>query len=58
MMTYSAVSARVLRPGDFVRSFVEVADADEVIVAFQSPTVEARLRSVELLAEALGLADR
>jgi luciferase family oxidoreductase group 1 len=57
MMTYSGVGTG-LEAGDYVRSFVGVADADEVIVAFQSPTVEARLRSVELLAEALGLADR
>jgi luciferase family oxidoreductase group 1 len=54
MLTYSAVGTAD-EAGDFVRSFVARADADEVIVAFQSPTVEARLRSVELLAGALAL---
>jgi luciferase family oxidoreductase group 1 len=57
MMTYSAVGTAD-EAGDFVRSFVEHADADEVIVAFQSPTIEDRLRSVELLAEALSLPGR
>ena len=31
----------------------KLADADEMIVAHQSPTVEGRLRSVTLLAEAM-----
>ena len=31
----------------------KTADADELIVAHQAPTSEARLRSVTLLAEAL-----
>ena len=54
MMTYSGVGTGP-EAADYVRSFIETAGADEVIVAFQSPTVEARLRSVELFAEALGL---
>lgn len=54
MMTYSGVGTGP-EAADFVRSFVQTAGADEVIVAFQSPTVEARLRSVELFAEALAL---
>jgi luciferase family oxidoreductase group 1 len=54
MMTYAAVGTRA-EVGDYVRAFVEHADADEVIVAHQSPLIEARLRSVELLAEALDL---
>jgi luciferase family oxidoreductase group 1 len=54
MMTYSAVGTRG-EVGDYVRWFAQHADADEVIVAFQSPAIEPRLRSVELLADALGL---
>ncbi len=42
-----------MRRPHFVRAFAEQAQADEVIVAFQSPTVETRLRSVELLSESL-----
>ena len=52
MLTYTALG----RP-DEVRSYLEdfrkLADADELITAHQSPTVESRLRSVELLAEAM-----
>ena len=54
MMTYSAVGTGP-EAADFVRSFADQAKADEVIVAFQSPTVETRLHSVELLADALAL---
>ena len=54
MLVYSAIGT-----GDTVRDgvlrFAEHADADEVMVAHQSPTSSARLRSVELLAEALQL---
>jgi alkanesulfonate monooxygenase SsuD/methylene tetrahydromethanopterin reductase-like flavin-dependent oxidoreductase (luciferase family) len=54
MMTHTAVGTR-----DDVRTFLEAfaktADADELIVAFQSPTPEQRLRSVTLTAEAMGL---
>jgi luciferase family oxidoreductase group 1 len=52
MLTYTA-----LGPPDDVRTYLEdfrkLADADELITAHQSPTVESRLRSVELLAEAM-----
>jgi luciferase family oxidoreductase group 1 len=52
MLTYTA-----LGPPDEVRSYLEdfrkLADADELITAHQSPTVESRLRSVQLLAEAM-----
>jgi luciferase family oxidoreductase group 1 len=51
MVAYSAVG----RPGDvrdYLETFVKHADADELIVALQSPATEARLRSAELLAEA------
>jgi luciferase family oxidoreductase group 1 len=52
MLTYSAVGTR-----DEVRAYLEefarVADADELIVAHQATTVEGRLRSVTLTAEAM-----
>jgi luciferase family oxidoreductase group 1 len=54
MMTYSAVGT----PGeavDYLEDFAKRADADELITAHQSPTIEARLRSVSLLATAAGL---
>ncbi|WP_454083931.1 LLM class flavin-dependent oxidoreductase [Georgenia sp. Marseille-Q6866] len=51
MMTYSAVGTPdVVR--DKVTEFGEQTGADEIIVAHQGPTVEERLRSAELLAEA------
>jgi luciferase family oxidoreductase group 1 len=49
MVVYSAVG----RPGevhDYLDDFAKHADADELIVALQSPATEARLRSAELLA--------
>ena len=52
MLTHTAVGTP-----DQVRKhlegFVQVADADELIVAHQSGSLEGRLRSVELLAEAM-----
>jgi hypothetical protein len=39
--------------GEYLDRFLKTADADELIVAHQAPTTEARLRSVTLLAEAL-----
>jgi len=52
MMTYSGIGTPdVVR--DFLEGFAKTADADELIVAFQSPTTEQRLRSVSLTAEAL-----
>ena len=54
MMKYSiAGTPDVVK--DYVEAFAKHADADEVIVAHQSPTVAARLRSVDLLAEAFDL---
>jgi hypothetical protein len=41
---------------EYLDGFTKHADADELIVAHQSPRVEDRLRSVELLAEVAGLA--
>jgi luciferase family oxidoreductase group 1 len=52
MLTHTAVGTRA-EIGDFIDRFRKLADADELIVAHQAPTVEARLRSVTLLAEAL-----
>jgi luciferase family oxidoreductase group 1 len=54
MMAYSAVGTPdvVL---DYLDSFGRHADADELIVAHQSPGTAARLRSVELLAQVAGL---
>lgn len=52
MLTYAAVGT----PGtvaDELRAFAAHADADECMVALQSPTAEGRLRSLQLLAEAL-----
>ncbi|WP_380165208.1 LLM class flavin-dependent oxidoreductase [Jannaschia sp. R86511] len=52
MFSYAAVGTpRDVR--DYLDRFVEHADADELIVAHQPTTTEARLRSVALLAEAM-----
>jgi luciferase family oxidoreductase group 1 len=54
MTRYSAVG----EPADvrtYLTDFAAHADADELIVAHQSPTIDARLRSAELLAEAMSL---
>jgi luciferase family oxidoreductase group 1 len=51
MLTYSAVGT----PGqvsDYLDGFIRRTEADEVIVVHQAPTIEGRLRSVTLLAEA------
>jgi luciferase family oxidoreductase group 1 len=52
MLTHTAVGTPH-EVGDFLERFRKQADADELIVAHQSPTTEGRLRSVELTAEAL-----
>ncbi len=52
MLTYAAVGT----PADvreYLEGFTKTADADELIVAHQAPTSEARLRSVTLTAEAV-----
>jgi luciferase family oxidoreductase group 1 len=55
MMTYTAVGTpHVVK--DYVDRFAEHADADEVITVHSAPSIEARLRSVDLLAEVTGLA--
>jgi len=38
---------------DYLDGFIRHTEADEVIVAHQAPTIEGRLRSVTLLAEAM-----
>jgi luciferase family oxidoreductase group 1 len=55
MMRYSAVGTPD-RVRDGLEEFRAHADADELIVVHSSPTLEGRLRSVDLLAEAWGLA--
>ena len=54
-LTYSAVGTPDMVM-DYLDGFGRHADADELIVAHQSTDTEARLRSIELLAEAAGLA--
>jgi luciferase family oxidoreductase group 1 len=50
MMRYSAVGTpEVVK--EYLEAFAEHADADELIVVHASPTVDARLRSVDLVAE-------
>jgi luciferase family oxidoreductase group 1 len=52
MLTHAAVGTRA-EVGEYLDGFLKTADADELIVAHQAPTTEARLRSVTLLAEAM-----
>jgi luciferase family oxidoreductase group 1 len=54
MLVYSAIGTPAT-VGDSVLRFAKHAQADEVMVAHQSPTSAQRLRSVELLADALQL---
>jgi luciferase family oxidoreductase group 1 len=52
MLTHTAVGTpHEVR--DFLEGFRKLADADELIIAHQSPTTEGRLRSVTLTAEAM-----
>jgi luciferase family oxidoreductase group 1 len=53
MLTYAAVGT----PGEvreYLDGFLRLTRADELIVVHQAPGIEARLRSVTLLAEAMG----
>jgi luciferase family oxidoreductase group 1 len=52
MLTYSAVGTRA-QVSDYLDGFIHRTEADEVIVAHQAQTIEDRLRSVTLLAEAM-----
>ena len=52
MLTYAAVGT----PGevsDYLDGFRKETEADELITVHQAPTLEGRLRSVTLLAEAM-----
>ena len=53
MLTHTAVGTPA-EIGDHLDDFRRFADADELIVAHQAPTPEARQRSVVLTAEAMG----
>ncbi|MGZ4661317.1 MAG: alkane 1-monooxygenase, partial [Arthrobacter sp.] len=55
MVKYSAIGTPDVVM-DYLEEFTAHADADELIVAHQSTAVDARLRSVELLAAVAGLA--
>jgi luciferase family oxidoreductase group 1 len=52
MVKYSAVGTPA-EVSEYVKAFAKHADADELMVVHQSPTTEARLRSVELLADSV-----
>ncbi len=52
MLTHTAIGTPA-EVREHLEGFVKLADADELIVAHQSPTQEGRLRSVELVAEAM-----
>lgn len=56
MLTYNAVGTPG-EAGGYLERFRELSRADELIVVHQSNTVEHRLRSVELLAEAVDPSD-
>jgi alkanesulfonate monooxygenase SsuD/methylene tetrahydromethanopterin reductase-like flavin-dependent oxidoreductase (luciferase family) len=57
ILTYSAVGTPA-EVSTYIEAFARHADADELIVVHQSPTTEAGLRSVELLADSVQRADR
>jgi luciferase family oxidoreductase group 1 len=52
MLTYSAVGTPA-QVSDYLDGFIRHTEADELIVAHQALSIEARLRSVTLLAEAM-----
>ena len=52
MMTYTAAGTP-REVGAYLDEFVLLTGADELITVHQAPTIEGRLRSVTLLAEAL-----
>jgi luciferase family oxidoreductase group 1 len=54
MLTHAAIGTPA-EVRDYLEGFVKTADADELIVAHQAPTVEARLRSATLTAEVMEL---
>ena len=56
MLTYAAVGTTA-EVADYLERFRQKADADELITAHQASSIEGRLRSVTLAAEALASAD-
>jgi luciferase family oxidoreductase group 1 len=54
MVTYSAVGTPP-EIKDYLEQFAKVADADELIVAHHNTSLEGRLRSVQLVSEAMNL---
>jgi luciferase family oxidoreductase group 1 len=52
MFTYAAIGTAP-EVADYLDGFARTADADELIIAHQAPSAEARLRSVTLTAEAM-----
>ncbi|MEJ6511510.1 MAG: LLM class flavin-dependent oxidoreductase [Actinomycetota bacterium] len=54
MMKHTAVGTRK-SVREQLLEFTTYADADELMVCFQSPTIEGRLRSIELTADAMDL---
>jgi hypothetical protein len=53
MMRYTAIGTGP-QTVEYLASFAATIEADELMVVHASPGIEARLRSVELLAEAAG----
>ena len=56
MMTYTAVGDPA-QVGEYLAGFTEHAGADELIVVLAAPTIETRLRSLDLVADVAGLAE-
>ena len=52
MLTYAAVGTPA-QVSDYLDGFIRQTEADELIVAHQATSIEGRLRSVTLLAEAM-----
>jgi luciferase family oxidoreductase group 1 len=55
MLSYAAVGTPD-EVGQYLETFAQHAQADELIVAHQAPTADARLHSVTLVADSMGLA--
>ena len=52
MMTYTAAGTAT-EVGEYLDDFLRLTGADELITVHQAPTIEGRLRSVTLLAQAV-----
>jgi alkanesulfonate monooxygenase SsuD/methylene tetrahydromethanopterin reductase-like flavin-dependent oxidoreductase (luciferase family) len=55
MVRYSAVGTPA-EVRNYIEAFAKQADADELITVHQTPTADGRLRSIELLADAVEIA--